>query len=181
MGILEMKTFWLAATVMWMALSTSCLTVKQWSSLPPTQEISAPTFEALVEPIQPENHPYLDGFRLTLTNTSSQPLQIDWMGARYTLEGKNRGRFWFRGLSVESVNQAPPDTVAPGETLTRDIFPLALAARYGHASSNLKPGESPYNPGPLPPGQNGVKLVIKQAGEIILREASFTIATEARQ
>ena len=148
-----------------MIILNSCSSAKIWTSTPLIQSTSNQYFATQFEPIRVEGE-FINGFRLTVTNKSSQNLTVDWNATLYLFNNKNNGRFVFEGIDGKNVNNPPSDNIAAGNTLRKDIFPLKLIAwRQGPGFANLPA----FSPGPVPAGQNGILLVVSRNGEQIHR------------
>ncbi len=157
-------------------LLTGCSTTRIWTSTPPIQSADNQYFATQFEPIRVDGD-FINGFRLTVTNKSSQAIIIDWNATLYLLNNKNIGRFIFEGIDKKNINDLPPDSIAAGETLRKDIFPLKLIAwRQGPGFTNLPA----FSPGPVPEGQNGILLVAKSNGEQVREKINVTIKVVAK-
>ena len=161
---------------------TGCATVKIYSSNPSMQTTSNEYFAAEFEPQEKDGQNYYVKFRTVITNKSAKDFQIDWEKTRYLLNGKSYGRFGFEGMTFEDLDKLktqPLITVKAGNTKSNLLFPLKLIARENLKTTTMKPGKGPINPGPLPEGKNGIRLVVIQDGKEIKAEMNITI--EAKQ
>ena len=148
-----------------------CSSAKVWTSTPPIQSADNQYFATQFEPIR-VNGDFINGFRLTVTNKSSQSLDIDWNATIYLLNNKNIGRFIFEGVDRKNINDLPTDSIAAGDTFRKDIFPLKLIAwRQGPGFVNLPA----FSPGPVPEGQNGILLIVRRNGEQVREKINVTI------
>lgn len=155
---------------------TGCSSTKTWTSTPLIQSASNQYFDTQLEPIR-VNGEFINGFRLTVTNKAPQTLIVDWNATLYLFNNKNTGRFVFEGIDAKNVNNPPPDNIAAGNTLRKDIFPLKLIAwRQGPGFANLPA----FSPGPVPQGQNGILLVISSNGEQVREKLNVTIKVLAK-
>jgi len=148
-------------------LLIGCATVKTWSSNPSVQTIRNDTFEASFKPLFKEGERFYNRFQLRLKNKTDRPLIIDWQDSPYIQDGRENGRFVFKGVTAENVNSLPPDTVAPGAELTKTIAPVRLIGMDRIRSRALQPGESIFSAGILPAGEQGILLTVKQGQKTI--------------
>jgi hypothetical protein len=139
-----------------------CATVKIWSSSPPVQTISNDAFEAGLEPVVKEGQNFYNRFQFRLKNKTGGPLIIDWQNCRYLQDGRKNGPFIFKGITAENINRLPPDTVATGAELSKEIAPLKLTGLEKIKSRSIQPEESPISAGIIPAGEHGILLVVKQ-------------------
>ena len=143
-------------------LIIGCATVKTWSSSPSVQTARNDAFEASFEPLLKEGQKFYDRFQFRLKNRTDRPLIIDWQNSRYLQGGRENGRFIFKGVTAENINNLPPDTVAPGAEFTRIIAPERLIGYERIKSRTLQPGESGFSAGLIPAGEHGILLIVKQ-------------------
>jgi hypothetical protein len=154
----------------------SCATEKIWTSTPVIQSADNPHYATKFEPIRVDSD-FINGFRLSITNKSSQPLMVDWNSTIYLFNNKNKGRFIFEGVDKNNVNDLPSDSIEVGKTLRKDIFPLKLIAwRQGAGFVNLPA----FSPGPVPEGQNGILLLVSRNGSQVREKLNVTIKVAAK-
>ena len=149
-------------TVTIIGVMVGCATIKIWSSSPSVQTISNDSFEAGLEPLIKEGQKFYDRFQFRLKNKTDRPLIIDWQNSRYLQDGRENDRFIFKGVTTENINSLPPDTVAPGGELSKQISPLRLAGYERIKARSTKPGEGPISAGVIPAGEHGILLIVKQ-------------------
>jgi hypothetical protein len=93
-------------------------------------------------------------------------LHVDWENTFYLFNGRRSGRFVWEGVDWDALKQIrnqPLVPVAAGDTVTAVIFPKSLVGRSRIATTTgLR-----YTRGPLPAGENGIFLVVKQNGREI--------------
>jgi hypothetical protein len=132
-------------------------------SRPTVQSVTHAIFNARIEPFK-EKNPYFVGFRLTVRNHTSEPLEINWNKTRYLHNGTDKGRFVFMGIKPESIKSGIPNDVIPpkGELLKR-ISPLVTVG-FTPARYSAGPGHPTFVPGALPRGKNSVVLAVEQSG-----------------
>lgn len=153
-----------------------CSSKKIWTSTLVIQSADNQYYATKFEPIRVDGD-FINGFRLTITNKSSQPLIVDWNATLYLYNNKNNGRFIFEGVDKNNVNDLPADNIEAGKTLRKDIFPLKLIAwRQGPGFVNLPA----FSPGPVPEGQNGILLMITSDGSQVREKINVTIKVVAK-
>jgi hypothetical protein len=155
---------------------TGCATVPVYTSNPATHTFQNDVFVGELEPILASGKHYFDSFRFVLTNTSNTDLQIDWQNTFYLHNGEKFGRWGAENLTIEELQEKedlPLITVAPGNTLSRIIFPLRLIARSTLAE---KTGDdAKISRGIIPEGESGILLTVRQGGREIREELKFRI------
>jgi hypothetical protein len=131
-------------------------------SEPPIQISINPHFHAQFEPLDQGQDSFV-AFRLTVTNETTEPLEIDWNQTRYLFNGNPNGIFVFKDIDPEAVKSRTiaPDTIPPQGILTRTIAPQKLMID-APLADHQKPGQSAFSGGPIPVGQSGIFLVVKQ-------------------
>jgi hypothetical protein len=113
-----------------------------------------------------------------VTNRTDRDMQIDWNRTRYVESGKRHGGFVWEGIDPKQVRDAsvPPDTIPPGNTFSRVIFPhkrLAYAPGYQRGWK--------LQGGLIPEGENGVDLVVTQNGKVIRHRITVKIIEEKQK
>jgi len=154
------------------AALAGCAGTKSWISTPPSRTISTPVFTATLTPLKGDK-PYYNVFRLEIVNRSGGPLTVDWNAGRYLHAGRPSGRYVYRGIDRENLNDPPPEVIAAAGRLSKEIVPLRLIAWRGY-----KPGykdREGFSAGPLPEGQNGILLVIRRDGEVLRETLAVNI------
>jgi hypothetical protein len=173
-----MKVFIVAALILLTAvISSGCAPTRVWTSSPASAATRNDRFAARFTPSQTATKAF-NRFQLEIINTGTQPLEIDWTHTRHLYQDRPTGGFVFAGLDKSTVNNPPPDIVAPGGELRKWIAPLKFIAWRGY-----KPGyrDAPaFTPGPLPAGKNGIRLVVRQGGRVFEERLSVTIKIEKR-
>ncbi len=161
-------------------LMPACQKQKVWRSTPAQQSLSSQSYEASLEPLKKGTNFY-NWFRLTVTNKTSRYIEIDWNRTRYIHDGKNAGLFVFEGIEPESVKQGtiPGAVISGGDTLTRDIAPFKLIAFTPLRKQPTDPEIRSLVAGPIPEGENGIFIVIRQDGKSA--RARITVAIENRE
>ena len=94
-------------------------------------------------------------------------LVIDWQNSRYLQNGRENGRFVFREISTDNLDNLPSDTVSPGAELSREIMPLQLIGYERISSLGKQPGGDTFGAGIIPEGEHGILLVVNQGGKRI--------------
>ena len=134
---------------------------KVYISRPEVQTVSNEAFDARIQPLK-LNNPYYVGFQLEVIKKTAKSLSVDWNKTRYLHNGKDLGRFVFKGIDPESIKEGIPKEMIPGsQTLSKRIYPIK-ALGFMRRREVPKPGQSNFSPGILPNGNNSVSLVIGQ-------------------
>jgi len=161
-----------------LTLLTACAPAKgarDWVSIPPVQSEENRSLDVRFEPLKNDKR-FFVSFRLDIRNKTDRELTIDWNKTRYLHNGKPSGVFVFRGIDPASIKKViPPDTIAPKATFSREIFPAHLVAFTPMREEVLdKKGEGLF-PGPIPAGENGIRLVVKENGKETVRNLTVEI------
>ena len=145
---------------------TGCAAVEVYSSNPAVQKMSNDYFNVELEPQLQEGQNFFTFFRFVLTNKTKKDLHVDWENTFYLFNGRRSGRFLWEGVDWDALKQIknqPLVPVAAGDTVTAVIFPKSLVGRSRiTTTTGLR-----YTRGPLPAGENGIFLVVKQNGREI--------------
>ncbi len=151
----------------------------EWTSSPAVRTVSNAHYEARLEPLK-GNKPFYIAFRLTVINKTGAELEIDWNKTRWIHDGRNQGAMVFKGIEPEAFkfSTVPPDFVKPEDAFMREIMPYKLVAWAPLRDQNLSAGQRGLRPGMIPPGNNGIILVVRQKGRPIFEE--MTVDIEAR-
>ena len=152
-----------------------CATVRVWTSTPSIQKTGNDFFDAVFQPQLAEGQNYFSTFRLTITNKTDKDMQIDWVKTRYLHNGQERDGFAFEGITKENINNPPSDTVSPGQTFSKTIYPITIIG-WQRATAIVKPGDQSFSVGVLPEGENGILLIVKQAGKEIREKITLNLA-----
>lgn len=149
---------------------------REWTSIPPVQTSENLAFDVRFEPLK-KDKPFFVAFRLDMTNKSEGNLTIDWNRTRYLHNGRPDGAFGFHGIDPASLKDAtiPPDTIAPGTTFSREVFPANLVAFAPMREEVLNNKGRGLFPGPLPAGENGIRLVVQKDGKEMVQEVVVEI------
>jgi phospholipid-binding lipoprotein MlaA len=146
-----------------------------YSSKPEVQRASNDYFVAELKPHLKEGQGFFVTFRLVLTNKTQRELNLDWENTFYLLNGRENGRFLWKGVTwdgLKEIRGQPLVPIAAGETLTAIIFPKQLLGR----ASGAAPRGVQYTQGALPEGENGIGLVVRQNGKVIREKMVVTIS-----
>lgn len=121
-------------------------------------------------------------FRVTVSNTGTVPVFIDWNQSGWFINGKDGGKFVFSGINPGDIKEDKvKDTkVSPGGTETVEIAPLKLIAWAPLKYKTNRSGSS-ISAGMLPKGNHGIHLVLKQDGNIIEEKLGVKILHEPIQ
>ncbi len=114
-------------------------------------------------------------------NKTRKDLEIDWNKTRYLYNGRDIGVFVFVGIKPENIKNStiPPDTIPAGQSFTKDISPLKLLAREPLTGKGAKAGK--ITSGPIPNGESGIFLFIKQNGNTIKEKITVKITEKKVQ
>jgi hypothetical protein len=155
----------------------SCAGVEVYSSNPEVQRVSNDYFTAKLEPQLKPGQSFFTTFRFVLNNKTNNELKIDWENTYYLLNGRRNGRFLWEGVTWDGLKQMrsnPLIPLAPGDSITGVIFPEKLVGR----ASAMDRGGVQYTQGPLPEGENGILLIVRQNGMVIREKMVVSIKTD---
>lgn len=142
-------------------LSCAHSTPVMYFSRPEVCKTSGEAFDVQVEPIKLGN-PFYVAFKLTVTNKTDGPIEINWNKTRYIHGTTDYGLFVFKGIDPESIKAGiPKETIPAGDTLSKQISPLKTLG-FRSRREIPKPGQSNFYPAILPNGINSVALVVTQ-------------------
>jgi hypothetical protein len=148
-----------------------CAPTRKWISSPEFQSADNATYSAHFTPLKGSGQ-FIGEFRLEVKNKTRQALEIDWNNTRYLYNQAPSGRFAFEGITEKNINNPPSDVVPPEGTLQKIISPVNLIAwRRGPGFIN----QPAFSAGPVPEGQNGILLVVRQNGKEIHEKMVVTI------
>jgi hypothetical protein len=161
-------------------LGTGCAPTLVSISTPEFQTIENSNYTAQFEPLS-EGKNYFDGFRLKVMNKTRKDLEIDWNKTRYLYNGRDIGVFVFEGIKPENIKNStiPPDIIPAGKSFTKDITPLKLLAREPITGKGAKAGK--ITSGPIPTGESGIFLFIRQNGNTIKEKMTVNITEKTLQ
>lgn len=172
-----MKTGWWSVLLLVIVL-TACAPergARNWTSIPSVQAVENRLFDVRFEPLKRDKR-FFVSFRLDIRNKSERALTIDWNKTRYVHDGRANGVFVFRGIDPSTIKNAiPPDTIRPGETFSKEIFPVNLVAFAPMREEVLDKKGKGLFPGPVPAGENGIRLVVVHNGEEIVQNLTVEI------
>lgn len=184
-----MKNFTMFLSLLSMIIVLGCAAGTVYESQPEVRTVEGSTFVARLEPfkdLEPAfdefrkyQEPIFNAFRLAVENRSTLPLVVDWERSRYLHAGRPQGRFMFQGVNAENLHAPPSDTILPGETLSKVIWPVGLIAYAPYVSPSVRPGQSGFARGPLPQGENGIELVLVQEGKMLRQRLLVMIVSVA--
>ena len=162
----------------WLGLIvTGCAAVEVYSSSPAVQRLSNDYFNVELEPQLQEGQKFFSSFRFVITNKTKENLHVDWENTFYLFSGRRSGRFLWEGIdweALKNIRNQPLIPVAAGDTVTAVIFPKSLA---GRAPISTTTGPR-YTRGPLPVGENGMFLVVRQNSREMRERIVVTIAAQ---
>ncbi len=147
----------------------------EWMAQPAAQGVIRPDYRIEFRPVKAAKKFYA-AFVVTITNTGSEALTVDWQASRYLHNGKPRGRFVFTGLTPDEIRRAlPPDTIAAGARLEKEIWPIRLVAVAPYRENGVKAGDSGFSKGVIPAGENGIRLVLHTGAKTVTETLSVRI------
>ena len=163
-----------------LTIATGCAPTFISISTPEIQTNENSHYTAQFEPLA-EGKNYFDGFRLKVMNKTRKDLEIDWNKTRYLYNGRDIGVFVFVGIKPENIKNStiPPDTIPAGQSFTKDISPLKLLAREPLTGKGAKAGK--ITSGPIPTGESGIFLFIRQNGNTIKEKITVKITEKKAQ
>jgi len=165
---------WLAATAV-LAGCGSATRPPAWTAQPAAQGVIRPDYRIEFRPVKAGKDFYA-AFIVDITNTGGKTLTVNWQASRYLHDGKPRGRFMFAGLTPDAIRGAlPPDTIPPAERLEKEIWPIQLVAMAPYRESGVKAADSGFSKGVIPPGENGIRLVLKIGAKTVTETLSVRI------
>jgi hypothetical protein len=170
------------SAVILLCILAGCTTTRVWTSTPQVSELGSSYYKVLFEPLTKE-HTFYVLFRLEVANKTNKDLRIDWNKTRYLLNGRSHGGFVFEGIDPQNISkQTIPDDIVPaGETFSKEIAPYTMLARAPLRIKERSEGEEAIKPGPLPAGENGILLVIRQDGQEISDKVTIKIEVSERK
>jgi hypothetical protein len=165
--------------IVFMMIVLGCVPTKIWTSHPEIQTSGNAYYDIQFEPLKKDNN-FFEFFLLTVSNRSDQDLEIDWNQTRYIYNGKLYGGFAFEGISPDDIkNSTIPCAVVPkGSRFSKEIAPIKLIAFVPLRDKRLSPDHSGISPGPLPAGENGIFLVIRQNGKEVREKIAVNIVSD---
>jgi len=155
-----------------------CVTPTTWIADPKIQRIQNPSYGIEFEPLREEAN-FFEYFRLSITNKTGMDLHIDWNKTQYIRNGIAYNIFVFKGIDPDDIREQtiPHDIVPAGGTFTKKIAPYKLLARAPITSRSSDAGR--IEPGLIPVGRNGIRLVMMQDGNEIIETLHLTIDEQA--
>jgi len=165
---------WGVIVVCLVSALTACAGVEVYFSNPEVQRVSNDYFTAELEPQLKPGQSFFATFRFAFTNKTNQELKIDSENTYYLINGRSNGRFLWEGVTwdgLKEIRSKPLVPVAPGDTITMIIFPKKLVGR----GSAMATGGVQYTMGPLPEGENGILLIVRQNGKVIREKMVVSI------
>jgi hypothetical protein len=172
------KIVFILICIVTLTMAAGCAPTLVSISTPQIQTVDNSHYTAHFEPLA-DGKNYFDSFRLKVMNKTRKDLEIDWNKTRYLYNGRDIGVFVFKGIQPENIKNStiPPDTVSAGQSFTKDITPLKLLAREPLTGKGAKAGK--ITSGPIPTGESGIFLFIRQNGNTIKEKIAVKI-TEQR-
>jgi len=156
-----------------LTLWIGCAPIIVQVSTPAIQTAENPYYEIQFEPLTRESRVFVS-FRLTIINRTDRNLEIDWNKTHYIHNNRSLGIFVFKGIRPQDIKDLtiPPDIVPARGTFSKEISPYRLIARAPFREGINEPSISP---GPVPIGQSGILLVVRQNGKEIKEKVKISI------
>jgi hypothetical protein len=150
-----------------------------WSSDPTFEQVENPYFLAKVEPKMDKKGLYV-AFHLEVTNKSNEYLAIDWSETQYLFQGKKAGELVFAGIDFKEVSKykARLEKIIPGQTIVKEVGPISFAAVTPSQNKSAKLKQSQISFGPLPPGYNGIQLVVRTVDKAIVEHLQIKLSKQ---
>jgi hypothetical protein len=163
-----------------LTIATGCAPTLISISTPEIQTVENSYYTTQFEPLA-EDKNYFDSFRLKVANKTRKDLEIDWNKTRYLYNGRDIGIFVFEGIKPESIKNLTisPDIIPAGQSFTKDISPFKLLAREPLTHKGVNAGKITF--GPIPNGENGIFLFIRQNGNTIKEKMAVKITEKKVQ
>lgn len=171
------KIVFILICIVTLTIAAGCAPTLVSISTPQIQTVENSYYTAQFEPLADGNI-YFHKFRLKVINKTGKDLEIDWNKTRYIYNGRDIGVFVFKGIQPENIKNStiPPDTISAGQSFTKDISPLKLLAREPLTGKGAKAGKITY--GPIPTGESGIFLFIRQNGNTIKEKIAVKITEQ---
>lgn len=171
------KIVFILICIVTLTITAGCAPTLVSISTPQIQTVENSYYTAQFEPLA-EGKNYFDGFRLKVINKTGKDLEIDWNKTRYIYNGRDIGVFVFKGIQPENIKNStiPPDTIPGGQSFSKDISPLKLLAREPITGKGAKAGKISF--GPIPTGESGIFLFIRQNGNTIKEKIAVKITEQ---
>ncbi len=165
-GLIMMFGFVLA---LWMGCAPTIVQV----STPAIQTAENQYYGIRFEPLTRETKVFVS-FRLTIINKTDRNLEIDWNKTHYIHNNRPLGIFVFKGIRPQDIKDLtiPPDIVPTRGTFSKEISPYRLIGRAPFREGINEPS---IRPGPVPTGQSGILLVVRQNGKEIREKLKISI------
>ena len=156
-----------------LTLWIGCAPIIVQVSTPAIQTAENPYYEIQFEPLTRESRVFVS-FRLTIINRTDRNLEIDWNKTHYIHNNRSLGIFVFKSIRPQDIKDLtiPPDIVPARGTFSKEISPYRLIARAPFREGINEPSISP---GPVPIGQSGILLVVRQNGKEIKEKVKISI------
>jgi hypothetical protein len=174
------KIVFILICIVTLTMAAGCAPTLVSISTPQIQTVDNSHYTAHFEPLA-DGKNYFDSFRLKVMNKTRKDLEIDWNKTRYLYNGRDIGVFVFKGIQPENIKNStiPPDTISAGQSFTKDITPLKLLAREPLTGKGAKAGK--ITSGPIPTGESGIFLFIRQNGNTIKEKIAVKITEQKVQ
>lgn len=170
-----MVVCWMVAAVM---LVTGCASPsrREWRSQPEGAEIRNEFYRASLLPVRKSGR-YFEAFQLDIQNNTDGALSVDWNASRYLFNGRPSEGFVFDGIDPKTIKSRaiPADVIPPKGRFRKEIMPTTLVAIAPLRDNLVAAGESGITAGMIPPGDNGILLVVRQGERRLEERLTLTI------
>lgn len=146
-----------------LGIVSGCAQKLLYTSVPAKQSTETGAFKIQLRPDKEGLNSFIV-FELTVINKTADPLEIDWNKTKYLHNGQARGGFLFEGVQPGYVKGATVMThgISGNSVYRKTIAPTHCVAYVPiKDQQTLRVGEDALSAGPLPTGQNGMRLFIR--------------------
>ncbi len=143
---------------------SGCAQKRQYTSRPAVQTRDTGALRIQLRPDKEGLNSFVV-FELTVINKTADPLEIDWNKTQYLHNGQASGGFLFEGIKPGYVKGATAMVHSvPGNSVYRKTIAPTRRVAYVPIKDQqtLRTGEDALSAGPLPAGQNGIRLFIRR-------------------
>jgi hypothetical protein len=163
-----------------LTITTGCAPTLISISTPEIQTVENSYYSAQFEPLA-EGKNFFDKFSLKVANKTDKDLEVEWNKTRYLYNGHDLGIFVFSGIQPEDIKNLtiPPEIIPAGHSFSKVITPLKLLAREPISGKSNQAGK--LTSGPIPNGESGILLFIRQNGNQIKEKITINITEKTLQ
>lgn len=115
-------------TILVLALA-GCVKTTPYSA--DAKTIASEAYTVKLDPIGNAEWAYYDGFELTVENTGTKDIELNWDRTLYMENGQTNGGFMYEGIVYAQRNSPkPPDLIFAGTHIKKRIYPNVLVDLY---------------------------------------------------